>query len=99
MPSDRSTDDTEHIITITSVLKHQGAVSDPERLLGNKKHVNLHGEERRVGVALDIVEELRCSYECSCGERFLKDQTAADHLRESGSVDTATEQSGGETDV
>jgi len=83
-----SAEDTEHIITITQVLKHQGEVSDPDRLLGKKTYVTMHGEEHRVGVSLDIVEELRCSYECSCGERFLKDQTAADHLRENQSVDT-----------
>jgi hypothetical protein len=92
--SEQSTDGTEHIITITRVLKHRGAVSDPDRLLGDKKHVNLHGEERRVGAPLDVEDELRCSYECSCGERFLKEQTAADHLRENRSVDKATEQEG-----
>lgn len=81
---------TEHVITIKKVLKHRGDVSDPDRLLGEKEHVNLHGHERRVGAPLDIVDELRCSYECSCGERFLKDHTAADHLRENRSVNAET---------
>jgi hypothetical protein len=84
------TDGTEHVINITAVRKHKGSVQDPDRLLGEKKHVDMTGTEWRVGVALDVVEELRKSYECSCGERFLKPETAAEHLREAQSVDTDT---------
>jgi hypothetical protein len=89
--NDTSSDDTEHVITVTSVRKHRGAVDDPDRLVGKKKHVDLHGTEWRVGVALDVVDELRKSYECSCGERFLKPETAAEHLRNERSVETGTE--------
>jgi len=87
----QSSDGTEHIITITKVLKHQGDVADPDRLLGKKEHVNLIGEKRYVGAGLDVVEELRRSYECSCGDRFIKSRTAAEHLRECRSVDTDTD--------
>jgi hypothetical protein len=87
--------DIEHVITVTAVREHRGSVENPDRLLGKKKHVDLHGTEWRVGVALDVVDELRKSYECSCGERFLKPETAAEHLRNERPVDTGTDRSDG----
>jgi len=80
--SDNPDGEIEHVVNVKRVLEHRGQTSDPERLLGKKVSTNLHGWTREVGVGLDVVGQVRSTFNCSCGERFLKAKTAAKHLKQ-----------------
>jgi len=42
---------------------------------------NIYGEEfHGQDVPMDMVEEVKRTYECSCGEKFRKGSTAREHL-------------------
>lgn len=76
--------DTEHHITVRAVHVLSGGF--------NASMLDEVGNLREIAEDLEFEREKSLSLECSCGERFRKFRTAADHL---GNVDTATDQPGG----
>ena len=67
-----------HEITIESTQVFKGVVgpSNSERLTGDGEGYTTSG------VSLDPVGEEKCTYECSCGDKFRKARTARDHLED-----------------
>lgn len=94
-------DDTEHAVTVESTQVYRGEVT-PERaeFLTNdgQRFDRLIGKQRQgEGVELEIHKEIKRTYECSCGRRFRKPETAREHLEEQRndrSVDSATGREG-----
>ena len=82
-----ATDDTEHVIHVRSVQVYRGSFT--------AGFIDEDGNLREYAQDLDFHEEKNLSFECSCGSRFQKWDTATDHLR---SVDTDTDRSNTSTE-
>lgn len=74
----------EHIITVESTQVYRGNVTPglAEFLTNDGKRLDrTTGRERSgEGVELEFHREVKRTYECSCGRRFRKPETAREHL-------------------
>lgn len=76
---------TEHTITIEATRVFRGDVEpeESEFLAHDGMRRDILGREYdRQGVEMAFYKEVRRTYECSCGERFRKPETAREHLQE-----------------
>lgn len=83
--SEEHTARTEHVITVESTRVYRGSVTPAmaEFLTMDGTRRNIHGTEfTGQGPGLDLYKEIKCTYECSCGQRFRKGKTAREHLEE-----------------
>lgn len=82
--SDHSTSETEHYISIESTQIWCGEVSpsNAELLTGDGERTNILGERSGNSFDLDFHKEIKLTFECDCGRRFRKPETARDHLEE-----------------
>lgn len=64
----------EHFVTIRSVQVYRGGF--------DASFVTDDGTLRETAMDLEFYAEKSLSFECSCGQRFQKWQTAADHITE-----------------
>lgn len=86
----------EHAITVESTQIYRGEVTPnmAEFLTSDGVERNIYGTEfRRKGPILELVEEAKITYECTCGRRFRKGKTAREHLERYR--DTDRDQDGG----
>lgn len=86
---------TEHIITVEATRVFRGSVN-PEMA----EHLTQDGVSRNIlgtefggqGVPMELHDEIKRTFECSCGKKFRKGKTARNHLEQYRSVNTGTEQ-------
>jgi hypothetical protein len=89
-----SENSVEHIVTVESTQIWRGSVP-PERaefLTQEGTRRNIYGEEfNGQGVGLEFHHEEKMTFECSCGQRFRKGETAREHLEQYRSAHTESE--------
>lgn len=88
--------DTEHLMTVESTQIFHGQVepSQAELLTSDGTSIDAYGRERtNEGVELDFHDEVKLTFECTCGDRFRKPETAREHLED---VRSTTENDRGE---
>lgn len=74
--------EAEHFIVVESTQVWRGEVgpSEAELLTGDGSRTNILGREVANSVDLQLHEETKLTFECSCGRRFRKPETARKHL-------------------
>lgn len=82
--SDQQTEETEHYVRVesTQVFVGEAAPSEAALLTGEGDPPEDRQWIGNQGVSLQFDEEIKCTYECSCGQRFRKPETAREHLEE-----------------
>lgn len=93
--TDTSTNGTEHVVTVEATRVFRGSVEPVEAELltqdGTRRDI-LGREYNRQGVPMDLHTEVKRTFECTCGQRFRKGETAREHLENNRAVDTESEQ-------
>lgn len=84
MASEQDDSGTHHGIKIESTQVYRGYVEpeNPEYLTSDGDggpHAILEGSK---SFSLDFHDEIKLTFECECGQRFRKPETARDHLEE-----------------
>lgn len=93
---------SEHIVTVEATRVFSGDVEPGEAELltydGTSRDI-LGREYDNQGVPMAFDTETKRTYECSCGRRFRKPETAREHLENNRSRDTGSSGSGGAPDA
>lgn len=75
--------DVDHSMIVESTQVWRGEVPPElsERLTSDGTAVDAHGyEEKNVSISLELFEEVKLTFECRCGQKFRKPETAREHL-------------------
>lgn len=83
--TEQQTDQVTHVIDVEATRVFRGSVPPgmAEFLTNEGTTRNILGTEfEGQGPELDLVEEIKRTYECSCGRSFRKGKTAREHLEE-----------------
>ena len=95
--SEREGGKAEHVIMVESTQIHRAEVSPEMAELLTNDHTsrNIYGEKfDGQGPPLEFHNEVKITYQCSCGMRFRKGKTARSHLEEYRSLQTETNHRG-----
>ena len=76
----------DHVITVESTQVYRGDVPPNQAPFltsdGERFSRTMQRKVERQGVELEFQKETKRTYECSCGRRFRKPETARAHLEE-----------------